>query len=262
MHLFLLVLVLVSFFPVSLNHNSQRCIVTDLSFMSETIWILFASQTGNSEQAARQIASEFPTKIVGSLEPKVASLDDFLEIEHASWSRIVILCLSSYGVGQAPLGGYRFREVCDHVIDQKGCDTVWKDLQYCILGLGDSRYTTFFQNPTTTIQALELAGAKRIGPIGKADASGDQLKLIEDWIAGLWKPLQKALNETPKLTKEQLQELQHETLEICKTLDPEFMKQPASHYYYSVMIMPLLVVLLAVIMGYVFLRVSEIPCFF
>ena len=242
--------------------------MTTTTTLERKIWVLFASQTGNSEQAARKIAALLPDKCrTGTISHddsmdvvcEVMQLDDFLELERAPWTPIVILCLSSYGVGQAPLGGYRFREFCDYIVNQhenhKDNSTsttstrapslrLLQDLQFALLGLGDSKYTTFFENPTQTNRALELAGATRIGPIGKADAASkkrttqdessssssqqkeqappSQETVIDEWIDNLWKPLQDAIRISERVSPERLLQMQQDTCAICAQINPDF----------------------------------------
>lgn len=190
----------------------------------EQVLVLFASQTGNSEQAAMDIASLMPDKL-STPSLKVTSrhmqLDDFLELHEAEWTRLVVIVCSSYGVGQAPLGGYRFRTYCDAILEGKQPNSL-QGLTFALLGLGDSKYTTFFMNPTITNDALQKAGATRVGALGKADASEDQLKVIATWIDGIWSSLSKALEEEP-LSDERLKEMQTNTLSLCRELDAEFM---------------------------------------
>lgn len=202
----------------------------------EEVLVLFASQTGNSEQAAETVAAAIPEKLSTptlKVTAKHLQLDDFLELEQAQWTRLVVICMSSYGVGQAPLGGYRFRTFCDALLEKKPTTTL-DGLTFALLGLGDSKYTTFFMNPTITNDALTSAGAKRVGDIGKADASGDQLKVIQDWIDGIWPSLKKALQqEAPSETR--MKEMQHDTIAICRELDEEFMPLVAEATFVSTM---------------------------
>mmetsp|Transcript_766 Transcript_766/g.1059 ORF Transcript_766/g.1059 Transcript_766/m.1059 type:complete len:252 (-) Transcript_766:384-1139(-) len=202
----------------------------------EEIYVLFASQTGNSEQAARDICTQIQEKLSPkgiqkltgrtdvevSVTTKSMQLDDFLEFEpYAPWSRLIIICMSSYGVGQAPLGGYRFREFCDALVERRGCKGLLDGVTFALLGLGDSKYTTFFENPTKTNDALLLAGAKRVGVIGKADHSGDQIGAIEQWIAGIWKDLAQVLVTEPT-PQDRLGEIQQGTIALCQEINPDF----------------------------------------
>ena len=173
-----------------------------------------------------EIADAIPEKL-STPTLKVTSrhmqLDDFLELHEAKWTRLVVIVCSSYGVGQAPLGGYRFREYCDALVERNDA-TQLEGLTFALLGLGDSKYTTFFKNPTITNEALQLAGATRVGELGKADASADQLAIIAKWIDGIWPSLQVALEQNP-LSEHRLEEMQRDTIQTCRELDPEFMPE-------------------------------------
>jgi sulfite reductase alpha subunit-like flavoprotein len=200
----------------------------------EQVLVLFASQTGNSEQAALEIADQLPGKLSTDnllVTSRHMQLDDFLELHQAEWTRLVVIVTSSYGVGQAPLGGYRFRSFCDALLrlgERKKSGTMLEGLVFCLLGLGDSKYTTFFRNPTVTDNALQSVGAKRVGDLGKADASspgGDtQLAVISNWIDGIWSELQGIVKQPP-LAEDRLKEMQRSTIQLCRELDPEFMPE-------------------------------------
>ncbi|KAL7472010.1 hypothetical protein ACHAXS_012328 [Conticribra weissflogii] len=201
--------------------------------ITREILVLYGSQTGNSESAARELSSLLPAKLTPakiaeydgppllSLTSRVLTLDDFLEVERARWTGIVIIVTSSYGVGQAPLGARKFREWCDLVLERFGYlpegsddphdergrkykalnerEKILKGVKFALLGLGDSHYSTFFRNPTVIEEALTTVGAERIGELGKADASGtgemEQSKVIDRWIEGIWKDLAKVVAE-------------------------------------------------------------------
>ena len=71
-----------------------------------------------------------------------------------------------------------------------------------------------------------MAGAKRIGEFGMADASqiGDkaQDKTIARWIDGIWASLGKELTSTSAASAEQLQEMQSKTIPILQEIDPDY----------------------------------------
>lgn len=196
--------------------------------MSETeeILVLYGSQTGNSEQAAIDISEKIPEKLGSKYTSRHMQLDDFLEIENARWTRNVIIVTSSYGVGAAPLGAYRFRALCDEFLEkQKECSGLLDGIHFALLGLGDSAYTTFFNNPTVFHEALLSAGASQVGKLGKADASGSgdnsQDKVIKRWIEDIWDPLKKVLNEQPHLSdsmKEKLKKTQETSFDMSRKL--------------------------------------------
>lgn len=125
----------------------------------EKVYVLYGSQTGNSEQAAQDFCSAIVDRLSSgriqdftqtpdhiSIVPVHMQLDDFLELERAKWTRLVVIFVSSYGVGQAPLGAWRFRELCDAWIDDKASHFPLKGLRFALCGLGDSKYTTFFRS--------------------------------------------------------------------------------------------------------------------
>ena len=191
------------------------------------ILVLYGSQTGNSEAAAKLIASLLPSKLSSpSIIARHMQLDDFLELEQAHWTPIVIIVTSSYGVGQAPLGCYKFRELCEIILSKPQGEVfdLLKGIKYALLGLGDSKYTTFFKNPTVLDNALTRAGAQRIGTLGKVDASGvgenAMLNVIDSWIDNLWEHLEEAVKDGKD--EKFLLISKKSTLELCSNIFPEW----------------------------------------
>jgi sulfite reductase alpha subunit-like flavoprotein len=188
---------------------------------------------GNSEQAAQDFCSKVTQKLtpdlfqsqglpVVTVKPTCLQLDDFLEVKHAAFTKCIVIFVSSYGVGQAPLGAYRFREVCDALSETKD-QTILQGLRYAICGLGDSSYSTFMRNPTAIDAGLSAAGAQRIGTMARADANalGDesQDKTIARWMEDIWVPLAKAVAaQDPVDTKA----MQTKTIPILMKLDPDY----------------------------------------
>ncbi|KAL9182709.1 hypothetical protein ACHAXT_013361 [Thalassiosira profunda] len=196
----------------------------------EEVLVLYGSQTGNSEAAAETLESALPFKLLdpAPCTARCMQLDDFLELEKAKWPRLVVIVCSSYGVGQAPLGARKFREVCDALLDsakEGKVDKFLAGVHFALLGLGDSHYTTFFRNPTVIHEALTAAGATRVGPLGKADASGtgddEQGKVVERWIAGIWDELATVYAATPP-GEEALEKAREGTWEVCLEVFPEW----------------------------------------
>jgi sulfite reductase alpha subunit-like flavoprotein len=229
---------------------------------TEKVYVLFGSQTGNSEQAAKDLCDQVETKLSPSEIKKLGStkdeitvipvhmqLDDFLELERAQWTRLIVIITSTYGVGQAPLGCYRFRELCDAWASEKN-NKLLDGLQFALCGLGDSKFTTFFENPTKINEVLQLVGAKRVGPLGKADASGKdehaQNLVIERWIEGIWPFLAKVVAQE-HIPASRLEEMQKVTVELCQKINPDFLPERESQPPFLV---PLLVALLAIAIGY------------
>ena len=209
---------------------------------TEKVLVLYGSQTGNSEAAAKDVCDKMSEKLSPLLLKKLTGttstifvesshmqLDDFLELERAAWTRLVVIVVSSYGVGQAPLGAYRFRELCDAWSAAKA-KNILNGVHFAMCGLGDSKYTTFFQNPTRINEALLQVGAQRVGPLCKADASGTgdaQLDVIDEWIQGIWPYLASIVVKEP-LSSQRLTEMQQETIEVCRIINPDFLPERKS----------------------------------
>lgn len=152
----------------------------------------------------------------------------------------MIVC-SSYGVGQAPLEARKFREVCDAILERRdnkdnsnsNNNKFLEGVSFALLGLGDSHYTTFFQNPTAINAALTSAGATRVGELGKADASGtghmEQSKVIDRWIDAIYEDLSKVVSSSNKTEDEALQKASEETWGLCLEIFPEW--KPKSSGY-------------------------------
>jgi len=194
--------------------------------MSKKEWIeipiLFGSQTGNSKGAAEDLAKNLPSRLSTptlTIKSRAICLDDFLELnlvspsynptsssskveakKHGSMPPIFCIICSSYGVGQAPLGAYNFRELCDNIINDQDdkLSSLFDGCHYALLGLGDSKYSTFFLNPIALDGGLSKAGARRVGRLGKADASGKektQAKVVEEWCEAIVSDLKLVLKE-------------------------------------------------------------------
>jgi sulfite reductase alpha subunit-like flavoprotein len=250
--------------------------------------ILYGSQTGNSQSCAETLASTLPqtlTTLYNSQHQKTTNLpkikitssakqlDDFLEFDHASWPRYFIIICSSYGVGQAPLGCWKFRELCDAILDSSNNDTnkmketTLQGIQYSMLGLGDSKYSTFFLNPTAIDSALHKVGAMRIGKLGKADASGTgdntQSIVMNNWCENIGKDiLEQVLNKIVKESEDDresmeclLKKAKEETGGLCKEIfedwEEEGKKEVGKGNYSTSGFMILVVVVFAVVVAFI-----------
>lgn len=232
----------------------------------EPILILYGTQTGNSEQVAKDICEQITNKLNPDtfkslitnanstsintnviIKPIIMQLDDFIEIYNCQWTRIFIIAVSSYGTGQAPLGSVRFREFCDYLLlntankdnDKDNIDNNTNTEKYnnllsgtyfAMCGLGDSKYTTYFKNPTVIHNALNNVGSIRIGELGKADASSKgmnntQLDIIDLWMNNIWKDLANIIINKPQLSNDELIQIQNNTMNICYKINPDLQKQ-------------------------------------
>ena len=207
----------------------------------EEILVLFGSQSGSAEAAAERIAKELPQamQIVhadddGSgpiITPKLMGLDDWLETSESNpLTRVVIIVVSSFGMGGAPMNAKMFRRRCDDILqdikrrqsdcpstkddspeehdaqESKACKFL-KGIHFCLLAFGDSSYKTFMMNPQRTLDCWTAAGATLMGAMGQVDSNKellDRQEAIDDWICGIWMPIYRKIKQTEPLPVEML----------------------------------------------------------
>lgn len=180
--------------------------------MTEEILVLFGSQRGTSEDAAAAFGKEASSRL--NVKVKTVELDDFLE--SPSWRRVVVVFVSSFGQGGAPMGAQEFRKFCDRLIqeysDNPEKTPFLKGIHLALCGQGDSKYQTYQENPKTVVKALTLAGAELVGEVGATDAENrmQQQEEIHQWIESIWDPLSEVLAKAP-LSEERLQEMNADT---------------------------------------------------
>ena len=192
---------------------------------TEEVYVLYATQTKKSENAAKAFAEEMTTKLspekiqelTGTKDeitvmPATMTLDEF--VESKAWKRLVVIFTSSYARGDSPIGGWRFRDLCESwkalYENESECEKMLEGIHFAMCGLGDSSFKTYLENPTILDESLQLAGAKRVGPMCKADARGrmedSQTNVIARWREEMWKPLAEAIVREP-LSDDKLNEI-------------------------------------------------------
>ena len=144
----------------------------------------------------------------------------------------------------------KFRQICDEILLRSNEDkslNFLNGVHFALLGLGDSHYTTYFQNPTTIHKALTSVGAVHVGELGKADASGtdnmEQSKVIERWINNIWKDLNKVIATTTDSAD--LDKARDETWGLCLDLFPDW--KPTNYASMATLYIPLVGILLAIL---------------
>ena len=183
----------------------------------ERVLVLYGSHSGTSEEVAQQICELLPEKLsdIGVLALGPTSLDEFLE--EPRWEPLVIIVVSSFGLGDAPRNAKKFRELCDQWADQKMDEKPLVGLKFALLGLGSSLYRTYQTNPKAIADGLVAAGATLVGERGIADSSAGykaQQEQIKEWQDTTWGALSKALkyiaNET--ISSDRLHEMNKSTV--------------------------------------------------
>mgnify|MGYP001074385566 CR=1 FL=1 len=125
------------------------------------IW--FGTESGNAEMAAEDLAAE-----LGVDSGHVSDLHDLAPEDIDRAALTIILC-STYGEGELPRGGRAFAER----LRSAAGEAPLSGLRYLLMGLGDRSYAeTYSRGAEHLDEALQAAGARRVGEIGRHDASG------------------------------------------------------------------------------------------
>ena len=155
---------------------------TMLRLPAEGVTILVGSDSGNAELTADQLASELrgASQGGGSDTPiTVRDLGSFTPTELDRAQLHLIVC-STYGDGELPTNAREFTAAL--------ADADLAGLRFAVFGMGDKSYTkTYSRGSELLSEALERAGAERLGEYGRHDAgSGDDpAELALDWAAAL-----------------------------------------------------------------------------
>ena len=134
----------------------------------------YASQTGTAEHIAKHIQQELEAMSVDSI---VYPLDKFAGIDYSSFHVFVI---SSTGDGDAPEHSLPFYKWLRKL--KKMDDQPLQGLDYCLLGLGDTNYTTFNGNAKRTLKFFKELN---LNPVFRNELADDAVGLesfVDPWI--------------------------------------------------------------------------------
>ncbi|CAB3404444.1 unnamed protein product [Caenorhabditis bovis] len=142
--------------------------------------IAYGSHTGQAEQIAKGIKEQ--SELIG-LNPKIFELDQNEKQFDLNGESFAVIVVSSTGDGDAPDNAARFVRR----ISRKSLPNDYMSrLEYAILGLGDSNYSSYQAIPKKIDDQLSSLGASRVLERGEAD---DQVGLelcVEPWIEKLF----------------------------------------------------------------------------
>ncbi|MGZ8259006.1 MAG: bifunctional cytochrome P450/NADPH--P450 reductase [Caldimonas sp.] len=147
--------------------------------------VLYGSNTGSAEAFADRIASDAAMR---GYAAEAAALDD-----HAGrlpTDGAVILVTASYE-GQPPDNARQFTAWLE-ALDAGAL----KGVRYAVFGCGNRQWARTYQAvPKRFDAALEAAGAARLKARGETDSGGDFFGAFDEWYAGLWSDLGRALGK-------------------------------------------------------------------
>jgi len=140
------------------------------------IYILYGSQTGNCEYIAEtlhEILQDGHKNIVyGTLNSIVDKLEEGIS------GTMYIIC-STFGNGDPPENAAKFWR---HIKSRKISKNLLKNINYMVLGLGDSNYSNFCAMGKKIDSRIEEIGGKRIGPLTCIDEVDGLDIPVELWL--------------------------------------------------------------------------------
>ncbi len=131
--------------------------------------ILFASESGNSELVAEELAGHLADRFAVDVVD-VADVPDPAGTAALEPSRPLLLVCSTYGDGELPTTAQGFHA------GLLGARPDLSGLRFAVFGLGDRSYrSTYSRGSEILDEALRGCGAERVGEYGRHDAGGHEL---------------------------------------------------------------------------------------
>jgi sulfite reductase alpha subunit-like flavoprotein len=160
------------------------------------IYVVYGSQTGNSEEISKRICREIKEKFI-SINVELQVMNKFLSSiqkfpEDKSNKRIIIAVCSTTGAGDPPNNADNFVRWIKRKTHLS--DTL-SNVYYTVLGLGDSNYTKYQYVPRLIDDCLNKIGASKFYQRGEADDAYGLENVVEPWIDGLYPKLEYIINE-------------------------------------------------------------------
>jgi sulfite reductase alpha subunit-like flavoprotein len=181
------------------------------------IFVVYGSQSGNSEEIAKRISKEVQSKFK-EVQVEYQVMNKFLSTlqkfpEKKEMKFIVIAVCSTTGAGDPPTNSENFVRWIKR--KTHASDTL-SNVSYTVLGLGDSNYTKYQLVPRLVDESLQKIGAKKFYARGEADDAYGLEMVVEPWIEKLYPALdqllQKNLSQSDKIsTTSNLDYIFHET---------------------------------------------------
>ncbi|XP_033096481.1 methionine synthase reductase-like [Anneissia japonica] len=157
--------------------------------MDRRFLLLYGSQTGQSEAVAEEI---FEKAYEHGFRPDLHSLSMTEKKFNVEKENLLVLVISSTGDGEPPDSALKFwRRIRKKTLPNNHLSK----LRYTILGLGDSNYSNFCQNPQNFDARFKELGARHFYPTGFADDAIGLEIVVEPWIDGLMDALKLQFSE-------------------------------------------------------------------
>ncbi|CAF0711129.1 unnamed protein product [Brachionus calyciflorus] len=187
--------------------------------MSQTedpkICIIYATQTGQSKTIAETINDE---AITNGFEPKLYNIDQFgKDFKLNEITDPLIFVCSTTGDGETPESARKCFSTLKR-LDTETNTNYLNNLNYALLGLGDTNYTQFCNGPKLFHKRFQELGAKCFyGPVWADDGTGLEIE-VEPFKEGLWDVLDDFFKKQKKDHNKQLVE-NSDTDKLCEELN-------------------------------------------
>lgn len=153
------------------------------------ITILYGSETGTAQDVAEQIWKNAKRK---GLESNVSAMNDY-NIQDLNSEKIIVFVVATTGQGDPP---NNMRQFWRFLLRKNLPSTLLINLNYGILGLGDSSYQKFNFAAKKLNKRLMQLGAKELIPLGLADDQHDLGidAVIDPWLEQMWMKITNTFN--------------------------------------------------------------------
>ncbi|KAI9554070.1 hypothetical protein GHT06_019342 [Daphnia sinensis] len=143
--------------------------------------LIYGSQTGQSKSIAEDIKTKAESL---NYDVEMMSMDDSVEkVLLSDWLHVLLWT----GDGDPPENaGIFWRKIRSKNLD----NDYLCHLEYALLGLGDTNYTTFLGYPKSVEKQLQKLGAKQFYKSGWADDAVGLEIVVDPWIENLWPALE------------------------------------------------------------------------
>ena len=138
---------------------------------AQTVTLLWASQTGNSEALSERLQAELT---LSGITAQSICMDDYPPGELGKQTSIIFIS-STYGDGEPPDNGRGFWDF----LSEDSAPRL-QHLRYAVCGLGDSSYDQFCQHGKNLDARLAALGAERLA--GRLDCDADHAPEFGPWL--------------------------------------------------------------------------------
>lgn len=147
---------------------------------SDSVLILFGSQTGTAEMFAKTLHREagllgVPSRLQDMEDYSTHSLED---------EKMVIFVVATYGEGEPTDSAKNFH---DYLMDDaRSLGSELAKTKYAVFALGDKQYKLFCEEGVVIDNRMKALGAQRVYGLGQGDAGSNIEEEFDVWRKDLW----------------------------------------------------------------------------